>query len=140
LVEELRGLDSEPSEHRARRVLLLLLEVEPVACSPVPVRPELCPNCSAPCDSRTSPYCGDRCREESAFVRQMRRSLADGALADGERQLAMGQKLWHLLGGGYPHRQTLAPPSALKQLTKRTGGLCEACSNPASTFDHLGSG
>lgn len=99
-----------------------------------------CPNCGEPVASLRSPYCGDSCREEAAFVRQFRTALATGALADPEKQERLGQALWHLLGGGYPHRLPLVLPSAAKQALKRNDGRCEGCGVPASTFDHLGSG
>jgi hypothetical protein len=102
--------------------------------------PCLCPNCGADCQSAASPYCGDPCREEAAFVRQFRRALAEGAVFDPERRNMIAQAFWHALGGGYPARVALVPESARKQVLKRTGGLCEICGAPAVTFDHEGSG
>jgi hypothetical protein len=91
-------------------------------------------------DSARSPYCSGRCREEAAFVRQFRTNLQDDALSVEEKQVSLGQNFWHLIGGGYPLRQSICPPSALKQLFKRTNNQCEVCGAPATTFDHTGSG
>jgi hypothetical protein len=66
--------------------------------------------------------------------------LATGALSDLDRQVAMGQKLWHLLGGGYPLRVSLVGQKDLDKFLLKSGGLCAECGNPATTYDHLGSG
>ena len=124
---------------RATLAILLLSELEPLP-SPRAEEGEWCPNCLKPFSSERSPYCSTQCREEAAFVRQFRSSVVDGTLKDPDKQVALGQKFWHLIGGGYPLRQTLAPPSSLKQLYKRTNSLCEICGAPATTFDHTGSG
>lgn len=139
LAEALR--DAEPGD--ARSVLALLVdEARRAACpaEPASANPGTCPNCGESSASARSPYCGPGCREEAAFVRQFRTSLAQGTLGDSERQARLGQSLWHLLGGGYPHRLPLIPASASKQALKRAEGRCERCGAPASSFDHVGSG
>ncbi|HMS54399.1 MAG TPA: HNH endonuclease signature motif containing protein [Fimbriimonadaceae bacterium] len=95
-----------------------------------------CPNCGTPCDSTKSPYCGNQCREESAFVRQFRRALASGPL-DEERKESMGQELWHVLGGGFPERLKQVPPRVRQQVLGRHEGRCEQCEQPASEIDHI---
>jgi hypothetical protein len=76
----------------------------------------------------------------AAFVRQFRASLADGSLLDPQRQVGMGQALWHLQGGGFPLRQRLVPPKVLAKVIERHGGLCAVCGAPAIEIDHTGSG
>lgn len=71
-------------------------------------------------------------------MRQLRNALAQGA--DPERQAHLGQALWHVLGGGYPHRVTLIPERARRQVLQREEGRCQSCGAPATTFDHVGSG
>ena len=99
-----------------------------------------CPNCGSPETGERSPYCTDACRAESAFVRQLRSVLANGSVFDEVRQIAFGEKLWHLLGGGYPRRQKLAFERTLATVFKRENGKCQMCGAPATTVDHLGSG
>jgi hypothetical protein len=106
---------------------------------PVEVDPATCPNCGKPCDSTRSPYCSNDCREESAFIRQFRAGLETGSLFDAEKQAALGQKLWHLLGGGYPRRQVLIPERVRRKVIERDGG-CAVCGAPAVSLDHTGSG
>lgn len=69
-------------------------------------------------------------------MRQLRAALAGGALEDEERQAALGQTLWHVLGGGYPRRKALIPEKAVQKVIEREGGKCEACGAPATTVDH----
>lgn len=127
-------------DEQARAVLRYVLELDYPTTKAVHPDPTTCPNCDRPATSTRTPYCSDRCKEMSAFIRQFRGSMASGVISDPERQVAMGQKLWHLAGGGYPLRLTLAPASALRQVDRRTEGKCEICGNPAATYDHLGSG
>ncbi len=101
---------------------------------------ELCPNCDTPTNSLRSPYCSDCCREEAAFVRQVRSGLAESSIFDSERQVALGQKLWRLLGGGYPLRISLIPEKTMVKTIERKGGRCETCGAPATTVDNVGSG
>lgn len=139
LVEVEGQLKDDPSLEAEAQLALLLLRA-PGSLEPSWHEPGECPNCGAPCRDRRSPYCGDACREEAAFVRQLRDAVATGKIADPERRLALGQKLWHVLGGGRPYRQSLIPASAKRQVLKRSGGNCEVCGKPAETFDHTGSG
>lgn len=99
-----------------------------------------CPNCVDRLGQRRSPYCGAGCKEESAFVRQFRASLLSSEIENPDRQIALGQKLWHLIGGGYPLRVSLVSQSDMNRFIAKSGGLCADCGNPATTFDHLGSG
>ena len=129
-------------EDQARAALALLVERALASQNASAMSPDPCgcPNCGRPAPKPSSPYCSSDCKEESAFVRQMRRGLQDRTLLNTERQVFLAHSFWHVLGGGYPHRLPLIPESAKKQALKRTGGLCEVCENPASTFDHKGSG
>ena len=138
------ALASDDADVQSKALLALLVEgagqAQFSAMQGVPADPSTCPNCGQPATSLRSPYCGDACREESAFVRQFRQSLMTGKALEPERQVALGEKVWHVLGGGYPRRQSLAPNSALKQVFKREDGRCELCGAPATTIDHTGSG
>src|SRR5687768_12334521 len=98
-----------------------------VAAAPIESTPQSCPNCGTPVASESSPYCGVPCREQAAFVRQLRRCISDGTALDEERQASLGQVLWHLLGGGYPDRRKLVTERTWQQLLKRDGGVCQVC-------------
>jgi hypothetical protein len=87
-----------------------------------------------------TPYCSEGCRDESAFVRQMRSALADGTILDAGKQSAMGQVLWRLIGGGRPYRRGLLTKRAVERVIEREGGRCQVCDGPATTIDHAGSG
>ncbi len=135
------SLDDD-ADKRARATFALVIEkalaVDETASS-VAADPRTCPNCGAPQDSTRSPYCGERCREESAFVRQVRSLLKSGAPIEQERLASLGQVLWHALGGGYPRRLLLLDEKARLRAFKKSEGKCEACGAPAETFDHIGS-
>lgn len=103
----------------------------------VPERPEACPNCDTPTNSERSPYCGGGCRDQAAFVRQVRAAANSGAIWDPDRQIALGQVLWSLLGGGYPARLLDVPERSRKLVLARTDGACELCKAPATTIDHI---
>lgn len=130
-------------ETRARAVVAELVrrvsEVETFP-TPTPANPTLCPNCDTPFESPRTPYCSDACKDESAFVRQFRASLANGALHDPDRQVALGQKLWRILGGGLPLRVSLIPPKALNRVLSQRENRCEICGEPSITVDNVGSG
>lgn len=128
-------------DHRARAVLAMLLERAIRQDFPAPVPPDsaTCPNCGIPVASESSPYCGSACREQSAFVRQVRRALVEGGIFDPERQASLGQVLWDLLGGGFPRRLLLIPEKTRLRNLRKNDGLCEACGAPGTTFDHIGS-
>jgi hypothetical protein len=132
----------EEIETKTRAVLTLLLTVTrtPLEPSMAATSPLLCPNCGRACDDLKSPYCGESCKEEAAFVRQMRAALQSGALVDEERQAALGQKLWRVLGGGLPRRLSIAPARNIRQALERADYSCQICGAPASTVDHPGSG
>lgn len=130
---------AEGAEDRIRAPLTLLLDPRaPVA--PLECGSGLCPNCGSPRASPRSPYCGERCRAIAAFVRQFRHAVATEAILENERQIALGQSLWNLLGGGYPYRQSLIPARTIAKVIERDGGLCQACGAPATEVDHTGSG
>jgi hypothetical protein len=138
------AITAEDIETRARAVLAILVDrilaVPSEGSSPIESDPATCPNCDAVADSARSPYCGTACRETAAFVRQFRTGLADGQIFDSERQMALGQVLWHLIGGGRPLRQHLVPPRNREQVLKRDGGVCKICGAPATTIDHIATG
>lgn len=98
-----------------------------------------CPNCGGPNASTKSPYCGAECREIAGFVRQVRSGLRERTLLDPDRQIALGQILWRVLGGGLPLRNSLIEPKALARLFAKHEGKCADCGLPATTVDHIGS-
>lgn len=126
--------DPDEAARAALRFLVVRRDVpSPESLFPTPDR---CPNCGQPCPSRSSPYCGEECRERSAFVRQFRRHLSDRSCFDVERQTALGQVLWSLLGGGYPRRIALIPARTREQVLRRDGGMCQICGAPATSVEH----
>jgi hypothetical protein len=106
----------------------------------IPADPATCPNCGNPVASDRTPYCSVACRAQAAFVRQVRSGIRDGAIFDEERQIALGEKFWCLLGGGYPRRRSLVPEKTRSKVIAREKGRCEGCGAPAVTIDHAGSG
>lgn len=130
-------------DRQARAVLATFLNLVQQAMpgTPLATDPSTCPNCGTPTESKRSPYCSEACREESAFVRQLRAAIESGKIEDEERQASIGQNLWHLLGGGFPRRQKLVDQKARARFFRsRNEGRCEICGAPATTFDHTGSG
>jgi hypothetical protein len=142
VLERLRGdltaLGGEDIDAQARRVLQYVLN-ESLAVEVV-ADPSACPNCGATCGSTRSPYCGEHCREMAGFVRQFRTGLIEGWIFDPEKQVALGQVLWHLLGGGRPLRREIAPAKARERALTREEGRCQVCGVAATTVDHVGSG
>lgn len=125
---------------QASAVLALVFRALPEKTSwpkPTPADPSTCPNCGTPTAGTRSPYCGTECREIAAFIRQTRANLADGTLLDPERRAALGQVLWHLLGGGYPRRQRLVSEKDRAKLFAKANNQCQTCGAPATTFDHI---
>ncbi len=129
-------------ETQTRAVLTLLLQQRlalPVGPA-VTVDPLTCPNCNVCVSSIRSPYCSDECREMAAFVRQFRSAVVENKFQDPEKQAALGQKLWHVLGGGYPRRKVLVPDRVRFKVIEREGNKCQQCGAKATTIDHSGSG
>ena len=137
------GSAGEDQNLRARAMLSLVVDrvlANSTQVPPIERNPSTCPNCATPTVLQRTPYCSDACREEAGFVRQFRSQLAEGRLFEEERQVALGQVLWHLLGAGYPLRQSLITPGGEARVFKREEGKCELCGAPASRIDHTGSG
>lgn len=99
-----------------------------------------CPNCDGPAESLSSPYCSETCRGQAAFVRQLRGALATGLILEAEKQQVFGERLWWLLGGGLPLRESRIPESVKRQVTKRSEGKCEFCGAPMTRVENVGSG
>jgi hypothetical protein len=143
LCSALPSLEEATNQDEQARAALRIVVAEALVASPggpVFVLPTHCPNCGVEAVSLRTPYCGDACKEEAAFVRQTRDSLISGAINEPERQVALGEKLWRLLGGGYPRRLSLAPARAIAKALEREQGRCELCGSPATTASHIGSG
>jgi len=102
--------------------------------------PRTCPNCGTVTGSTRTPYCSENCREMAGFVRQVRAGILAEWILEPEKQVALGQVLWHLLGGGRPLRLLIAPPRAKEAALKRENYRCEVCGEAATTVDHIGSG
>lgn len=136
VVETVPGLD--PISQQARAQLLDFLRIaETATAAELPRDPHRCPNCGVQVSSEKSPYCGKDCREEAAFVRQLRTGISEKTMLDMERSVSLGQVLWHLLGGGYPLRLSLVPKKSIAQVINRAQSKCEACGSLATTVDHL---
>ena len=136
-------LDTESDiELRTRAVLnLLFCEFKlRISDKTIPVDPSNCPNCDRLVGEGKSPYCSGECREISAFVRQFRHAVLTSAIIAPEKQAALGQKLWFVLGGGYPRRDTLVPERVRLKVIEREGNKCQHCGAKATTIDHSGSG
>lgn len=131
---------SSSIEEQAQRVLALLAQSQFAQLKSLHVANRSCPNCAEPVASTRSPYCSARCREISAFVRQFRNGLLEGTILGEERQIALGQKFWHLAGGGYPLRISLISEKDKLKIIAKKGGLCELCEAPATALDNVGSG
>jgi hypothetical protein len=107
---------------------------------PIEPDPATCPNCGKLAVSERSPYCSTFCREQSAYVRRFRNSIATELIYDSERQAALGTALWSLQGGGFPRRQLMVPDKVVAKVIAREGGVCAVCGAPATEIDHVGSG
>ena len=127
-------------EGQTRAVLRLLFAGPAVETGPVIVDYGTCPNCGVRVNTLRSVYCSDACREQSGFVRQFRHAVHEGSISNNEKQGALGQKLWFVLGGGYPRRDVLVPARVRLKVIEREGGKCEQCGAKATTIDHSGSG
>lgn len=136
------SLDGLSVEDQVRRVLYLLLD----ACESTEPRvvPHddfgRCPNCDTPVESVSTPYCSEDCRGHAAFIRQFRSALATGSILTADKQIMFGERLWWLLGGGLPLRESRIPESAKRQVNKRSGGMCEFCGDPMTAVENFGSG
>ncbi len=130
-------------EDQARAVLSLLVDrIKKVSLvtDRKDADPSTCPNCGIEVASTRSPYCGEPCREMASFVRQFRTGLAAGWILDREKQIALGQNLWHVLGGGRPLRQSLILGKPRQKVIGRDGGKCQVCGAVATTVDHVRTG
>jgi hypothetical protein len=129
-------------DEQTRAVLNLLFSEFKLRVSDttIPVNPANCPNCDRQVSEGKSPYCSGECRETSAFVRQFRHAVISNAIMEPEKQGALGQKLWFVLGGGYPRRDALVPERVRLKVIEREGNKCQQCEAKATTIDHSGSG
>lgn len=135
------GVDEIETQTRAT-IHLLIDRTEKIAEYPLPCpeEPTTCPNCGTPVESLKSPYCGDECREYSAFIRQFRNGLITGSLMQPDKQIPLGQKLWRILGGGLPARVALVQGRTLERVIEKKGGMCENCGARATIVDNIGGG
>lgn len=105
-------------------------------CSPESQNPYNCANCKIKPGGERTPYCSEACKEETSFVRQVRCGLESGAILVPDRQVALGQSLWHILGGGYPLRRTLVSAKDLERFLAKNPN-CAYCGLFATNFDHI---
>lgn len=138
-------IESEDGEEQLRAALAVLVERALCGAPDFEYRqvsegPATCPNCDAPATSTRSPYCSEHCREVSAFIRQVRNTLATGALFDPIRQAAFGQSLWKIQGGGFPVKARMVTEKSRAKIIARDGGVCAVCGAPATEVEHIGSG
>jgi len=134
------SFDGEPeSQARAALALVVTLALGIGEEAPIPEDPSTCPNCGQICEAKRTPYCSEQCREMAGFVRQFRTGLVEEWLALSDKQVALGQVFWHVLGGGRPLRLSMISPKERERVFKREGGLCQVCGAMATTVDHSGS-
>ena len=126
-------------EDQARSVLHILLE-ESEAFLRLGEDPRCCPNCDVTAESLSSPYCSEKCRSQASFVRQFRAALATASILTPDKQVVFGERLWWLLGGGLPLRESRILESGKRQVVKRCGGKCEFCGAPMTDIQNFGSG
>jgi len=100
----------------------------------------VCPNCGAPRRASRTPYCSECCKDQAALIRQIRSGILQGTLDDPVRQIALGEKLWRVIGGGLPRRRSLLPVRGWERVLAREGRICQQCGAPATTIDHIGTG
>jgi hypothetical protein len=129
-------------EDRARSVLNLLIDhiLNSEQAGKLNSDPLFCPNCDGPVESLSGHYCSESCRDQAAFVRQFRAAVGSGSILTPEKQVVFGERLWWLLGGGLPLRESRIPVSAKRQVAKRSGGKCETCGADMTTVENFGSG
>jgi len=137
--EAFEGPSNADDQSRATLKWLVERALTSSQADPVAEDPSTCPNCGKPMLGEKSPYCSVQCREEAGFIRQFRRTLIEGAAFENERQASLGQVFWHVIGGGYPRRQTLVTEKERKRIFNRYEGKCQVCGAEATTFDHIGS-
>lgn len=144
LPEPSAAFENPDAEQRARGALAWfvnrILESNPEAAKQNREDPATCPNCDLPVNSIRSPYCSECCGEEAGFVRQLRRFLAEETIFAEERQSNVGEKFWHVIGGGFPRRLARLPEKGWQRIFAREGGKCEVCGAIATGLDHVGSG
>ena len=133
------GETSLSVEDQGRSVLRLLI-FTPEDAPATPADVHLCPNCDRIAPNPASPYCSETCRDQAAFVRQFRAAIATETILTADKQTVFGERLWWLLGGGLPIRESRIPESAKRQVIKRCGGNCEFCGAPITTIENFGSG
>jgi hypothetical protein len=126
-------------EDQGRGVLRLLI-FTPEDAPSTPADVHLCPNCDRPAPNPASPYCSETCRDQAALVRQFRAAIASETILTADKQTVFGERLWWLLGGRLPIRESRIPESAKRQVIKRCGGNCEICGAPMTTIENFGSG
>ena len=126
-------------DDQARGVLRLLIPTgqKPEAANPSAFQ---CPSCDAPAASLSSPYCSDRCKSTAGFIRQLRAAIANQNILTPEKQIVFGERLWWLLGGGLPIRESRITESGKRQVAKRSEGKCEFCGAPMTLVENHGSG
>ncbi len=127
-------------ECQARAILRYVLRPADTPGVPIGLEVRTCPNCGRVEPSVRTPYCSEHCKEAAGFVRQFRAGLSSGWIFEAEKQVALGQNLWDLMGGGRPLRVSIAPMRSVKAVMQRDGGRCRVCGGPAATIDHAGSG
>jgi hypothetical protein len=98
-----------------------------------------CMNCDELINLTTQPklFCCGACADEARFVRYVRRCRRDGRVKRPDVLEAIGIKLALLLSGGYPTKERRLSRSQREAVIYRAEGLCQECSEPGRTIDHV---
>jgi 5-methylcytosine-specific restriction endonuclease McrA len=96
--------------------------------------PIRCANCSVTFDD-VKLFCSGLCQAEAAYVRYVRRRIAEGRDQDPLVKEGIRIKRAMILGGGYNKKRR--PRESVRQLViDRDGGRCQICLGPGSEIDH----
>lgn len=95
----------------------------------------VCVNCDRPTEGPL--FCSELCSQEASFVRYVRRTLADGRIAQSDIQQAIGVRLLMLTGDGYPEKARQLTKDARLTILHRDRGKCQLCGRPATEVDHI---
>lgn len=121
-------------------MLWLIAEGDTNPLARLDAEPWQCPNCGGRFLGPKSPYCSTNCREVAGWVRHFRSCLSEGQIEIPERQEALGQNLWVLLGGGRPLRRSLIPEKTVQSVLRREHMRCQVCNGAATQVEHITTG
>jgi hypothetical protein len=130
--------ESDPSLATALGFLELVLSV-PEPFPPVrPFTPAPCQNCDGPPLEPKKTFCSELCKQESGFVRYVRRKISSGTLIDVDvLRDGIGTALLMIQSGGYPTRERTVSAERRAFIIDRDRGRCRRCGAPGTDIDHI---